>query len=155
SCPEPRVVCGGRSPERSAAGRQAAASRHVRMPLKPATQAHLEQAERHRAVAAALQDPGQVSGLQPPPLEWAAVAAFYAAVHYVNAFVFERLGQSPRDHRVRRGLVVRAAELRAVAGAYDTLFDLGWHALHAGVPRYASGGAARDRTRFGRCAYGR
>jgi len=71
-----------------------------------------------------------VTGLQPPPLEWAAVAAFYAAVHYVNAFLWERLGQSPGDHRVRRGLVARATALRSVSGAYDALFDLGWHARY-------------------------
>jgi hypothetical protein len=100
------------------------------MALKPETHQHMQQAERHRAVAEALENPGRVTGLQPPPFDWAAVAAFYAAVHYVNAFLFERLGREPGDHRVRRGLVARVPELRYVLGSYDTLFDLGWHARY-------------------------
>src|SRR5437016_1157812 len=100
------------------------------MRLKAETQAHLSRAEGNRQVAQLLLNLAQPTGPQPPLLQWAAVAAFYSAVHYVNGFLWERLGQDPNDHRVRRQFVARTAGLRHVLGAYDTLADLGWHARY-------------------------
>jgi len=105
------------------------------MALKPETEAHLARAERNRVVARALCDPRSSLGLQPQPFEWAAIAAFYAAVHYVNAFIWERFGQAPGDHRTRRGFVARIAPLNRVLRAYDLLADLGWQARYATVFR--------------------
>jgi hypothetical protein len=101
------------------------------MALKTETEAYLARAERNRAVARALCEPSHALGLHPQPLEWAAIAAFYAAVHYVNAFVWERFGQSPGDHQARRGFVSRTAPLNQVLRPYDLLMDLGWQARYA------------------------
>src|SRR5581483_12494085 len=68
--------------------------------------------------------------LQPPPYEWAAVAAFYAAVHYVNAFIWERLGQAPQDHHARRNFIARTVPLNRVLGDYDPLAASAWHARY-------------------------
>ncbi len=100
------------------------------MALKPETSAHLARAARNREVARTLSDPQQVPSLHPPPLERAAVAAFYAAVHYVNAFLWERLGQDPRDHTLRRRYVARTTQLHRALSAYDLLADLSWHARY-------------------------
>ena len=100
------------------------------MALKPETQAHLARAERNRTVARALCDPQQTPTITPPPLEWAAVAAFYAAVHYVHAFLWERLGQNPTDHPMRRRCVAQIAPLKAVVGEYDILSDLAYQARY-------------------------
>ncbi len=96
------------------------------MALKPETEDYLARAERNRTVARVFCDPQQNPALQPPPLEWAAVAAFYAAVHYVQALLWERWGLRPTDHPARRGYVVRTQPLRTVLGAYDILADLAW-----------------------------
>jgi hypothetical protein len=99
------------------------------MALKPETAEHLARAERNRAVARALCDPQQCTSVQPPPLEWGAVVAFYAAVHYVHALLWELHGLNPQDHPVRRGYVARTAPLKQVL-AYDALYDLGWQARY-------------------------
>ena len=95
------------------------------MALKPETEAHLTRAERNRAVARALCDPQHSMSLQPPPYDWAAIAAFYAAVHYVNAFLWERLGMAPQDHRARRQLVARTSPLNRAVAPYDRLTAIG------------------------------
>jgi hypothetical protein len=100
------------------------------MALKPRTEAHLARADRNRTVAHTLCDPHQTPTLQPPALEWAAVAAFYAAVHYVQAWLWERWGLSPTDHPARRGYVVKLPVLRPILGAYDILADLAFHARY-------------------------
>ncbi|HZS02645.1 MAG TPA: hypothetical protein VFE37_28280 [Chloroflexota bacterium] len=100
------------------------------MALKPETAEHLARAERNRAIARALCDPQQCSSVQPPPWEWAAVAGFYAALHYVHALLWELHGLTPHDHPARRGYVARTAPLNRVLGAYDTLYDLGWQARY-------------------------
>jgi hypothetical protein len=101
------------------------------MALKPQTEEHLARAERNRAVAQVFFDPQQNPALQPPPLEWAAVAAFYAAVHYVHVLLWERWGLRPMDHPTRRGYVGRTQPLKTVLGAYDILADLAWQARYA------------------------
>ncbi len=102
------------------------------MALAPETPRHLARAERNRALARALTDPEQCPSVRPPPLEWASVAAFYAAVHYASAHLWERLGVGidRTDHASRRRYIARLAELRPGLGAYDLLYDLGWQARY-------------------------
>jgi hypothetical protein len=100
------------------------------MALKRETTEHLARAERNRAVARALCDPQQHTSVRPLPLEWGAVAAFYAAVHYVHAVLWEHHGLNPRDHPTRRGYVARTTLLKQALGAYDALYDLGWQARY-------------------------
>lgn len=51
---------------------------------------------------------------------WAAVAAFYSALHRVDTYL-SRGGIHPRDHRQREALIERDHGLGAIYGAYRTL----------------------------------
>ena len=53
---------------------------------------------------------------------WATVAAFYSALHWVDAFLASRLNHHPADHRVREQLVATTADLRPIYGHYRALF---------------------------------
>ncbi len=104
------------------------------------TQAHLGRAEHHRNVAQVLITQAAASLTQHPPLDWAAVAAFYAAVHLANAYLWETQRYEPGDHRLRSAAIVRASALRAAAPAYESLRALAYQARYASsftVPRRA------------------
>lgn len=90
------------------------------------TEAHLRKAEHLRQIAHDLsaRSASGPSGL--PPHDWAVAAAFYAAVHYVNAYLWERQRLDPGSHRGRSGLMWSVPVLRPAAGAYSTLERLGW-----------------------------
>lgn len=62
---------------------------------------HLDRATRNRELAHVLMAPALSPNMQPPPFDWAVVAAFYAAVHYVNAYLREKQRYEPRDHAGR------------------------------------------------------
>ena len=70
----------------------------------------------------------------PPPYEWAAVMAFYSAVHYVNAALWEMKGIDPGGHQNRSGLLAAEPKLRACASEYRQLEDHGAKARYN--PRY-------------------
>lgn len=95
--------------------------------MKPRTREHIETARQHRAVALHLfgeDEARQVS------LEWATIAAFYAAVHLVNAYLRERLDLEPRDHTERTRLVSTVSVLRPIANEYDSLLDAAYLARY-------------------------
>jgi hypothetical protein len=66
-----------------------------------------------------------------PDYRWATIAAFYAAVRYVNAFLFERLDFIPSSHQEREAAIRMFAELRGVLDDYIGLHDA------AGPARYS------------------
>jgi hypothetical protein len=101
------------------------------------TREHLATAERNRVIAALLLDPSTTAAIQPQPREWAAVLAFYAAVHLVNALLWERLRYAPRDHADRRRMIGSLAELRPHRRAYGTLQQHGYRARY--TPGYRIG----------------
>ncbi len=105
--------------------------------MDPRTRRHLVRARRNSQVALALLNQPATSGVSPPPFEWATVVAFYAAVHYVNAFLWEKLRHEPRDHSARLQMVTMA--LRSIYSAYHKLADLGWRARY--VPEFQLSGA--------------
>ena len=77
--------------------------------MQQKTRDHLATAERNRIVAGLVigeSDVQQVSN------EWAVVVAFYAAVHLVNAFLWERQSFEPLNHEERSRLAFTIAELR-------------------------------------------
>jgi hypothetical protein len=65
--------------------------------VDPKTVRHLLIAERNRNLALALLDPAR-GGLRPTPWEWITVMAFYAAVHAVNAYLWESRRFVPSSH---------------------------------------------------------
>ena len=94
---------------------------------------HIETAERNRLVALAHLDI-QSQSVQPPAYEWAAVIAFYAAVHYVNGYLWEMRRYAPPDHESRNLLVKGDAGLRPCRREYEALFEVGFRARY--VPRF-------------------
>jgi hypothetical protein len=71
-----------------------------------------------------------MSGLRPTPWEWVAVILFYAAVHDVNAYLWETQRLNPRTHRDRRHAVENSPQLNACAGGYGVLQDAGFRARY-------------------------
>jgi hypothetical protein len=93
------------------------------------TNRHIQTAERNRTVALAHLD-ARFSVVQPPAYEWAAVIAFYAAVHYVNAYLWEIRRYAPSDHDSRGLLVTGDPVLRPCRYAYQQLLDAGFRARY-------------------------
>lgn len=98
--------------------------------MEPKTHDHLETAVRNRDIAMALIDPSFSIAVQPPPLEWVVVVAFYAAVHYVNAYLWQRQRYEPHDHAARENAVARAAEIRTVYESYARLRGFAYRARY-------------------------
>lgn len=95
------------------------------------TRQHLLTASENREFALALLqtvDPSNVA------LRWCDIAAFYAAVHYVNVFLWERRRIEPSDHSERLAYVSSVGDLRANRDRYVTLTSAGFDARYH--PRY-------------------
>jgi hypothetical protein len=93
------------------------------------TERHLQTAERNRLIALAHLS-AQPAAVRPPAFEWVAVIAFYAAVHYVNAYLWEIRRYMPPDHDSRNRLLNGDAVLRSCRGEYSRLFDVGFKARY-------------------------
>ena len=91
--------------------------------MEQRTREHLDTAERNRELAQALLTSGASLGVSAPPAEWAAVIAFYAAVHFVNAYLWERYRIEPRDHGERSHYVRTDPILTRCMPAYNRLRD--------------------------------
>lgn len=73
---------------------------------------HLAQAEHNESTASALAGSGFY--------DWAATCLFYAALHWVQAYLVRR-GQVPGSHRQREALMRTRPELRSIVDAYRVL----------------------------------
>jgi len=87
---------------------------------------HLALAARNRDLARSL----LASGQPPQASEWAAVIAFYAAVHLVNAYLWETYGREPADHGERNLAVRTDPVLGHCRREYRRLADNGYHARY-------------------------
>ena len=94
--------------------------------MAPTTVEHLALAERNRNLARSLL--GDEQPLQ--AAEWAAVVAFYAALHFVNAYLWERYGREPAGHRERNHLVRTDPVLGRCQREYLRLADNAYHARY-------------------------
>jgi hypothetical protein len=97
------------------------------------TNRHIQTAERNRRIASALIDT-ELASIQSAPYEWIAVIAFYAAVHYVNAYLWEARRYAPPDHPNRNHLVEGDPVLRRSRSEYGRLFATGFRARY--VPNF-------------------
>jgi hypothetical protein len=93
------------------------------------TDRHIQTAERNRAVALAHLNT-QAHAVTPPAYEWVAVMAFYAAVHYVNGYLWEIRRYAPPDHESRNRLVRGDPVLGACREEYRRLLDAGFRARY-------------------------
>jgi hypothetical protein len=108
--------------------------------LAERTTVQLETADRNRSIA---REVLKLEQPQPPPYEWVAVVAFYAAVHYVNAYLWERQRFEPADHEERQQAVNFVVALAPTLGAYSRLRRIAYEARY--LPGYRiHRGAARS-----------
>jgi hypothetical protein len=89
---------------------------------------HLRVSTKNRDLARALL---AQSGLDPAPWEWVAVIAFYSAVHYVNAYLWERYHLSPANHQERSYGVLHDQAVNGCKEEYELLKDRGFHARYS------------------------
>jgi hypothetical protein len=92
----------------------------------PDRSAHLAKAAQCEAFARWLESAGNARR------EWEAVAIFYAALHYIDAYLATH-GFHLADHAARRGYVGRVAALRPITGPYRHLYDLSQAARYRDV----------------------
>ena len=99
--------------------------------MEPRTVEHLTIGEKNRDLARALLTPSQAAlGLAFAPWEWVAVIAFYAAVHDVNAYLWESAHIEPATHGERLAYVRRDRALRRCQSGYARLQNFGFHARY-------------------------
>ncbi len=74
----------------------------------------------------------------PVARDWVAVIAFYAAVHYMNAYIYEKqqhiVTPDSGGHKDRSKRVKDASDLQGVASAYIRLSNLAYNVRYE--PRY-------------------
>ena len=99
--------------------------------MKPETIRPLETAARNRDLARALISHGPGMGLHTPPFEWVAVVAFYSAVHYVNALLWEWRSIKPATHTERNWYVDNHPPPAAFSLDYRVLNSHGRNARYA------------------------
>ena len=97
--------------------------------MDPKTVNHIRIAERNLDLARALLDPA-LGGLRPTPWEWVAVIVFYAAVHMVNAYLWETRKYTPANHGDRRTAVRLSLPISRCSGNYRALQDAGYYARY-------------------------
>ncbi|HYI14935.1 MAG TPA: hypothetical protein VEX37_06070 [Thermomicrobiales bacterium] len=108
------------------------------------TRDHLWTARANRAYALAIVSDEDASTVE---RNWAMVAAFYAAMHAINAYVWETARLEPGNHHDRRDIMDRWPILVPICPSYDLLFD---HSIRA---RYKPGYTA-NRSRLNTLANG-
>ena len=89
---------------------------------------HLRVARRNRDLARALLAQNSLSR---EPWGWVAVVLFYSAVHYVNAYLWERYHFQPTNHQERTYGVHHDSAITACRGEYDQFRNQGFDARYA------------------------
>jgi hypothetical protein len=115
--------------------------------MEQRTQSHLATARRNQRFAGFLLHLHLTSrGQQPPPdqsaeLLWCVVVAFYGAVHYVNAYLWEKYRFSPPNHPAREQRIYGDPTLTRIAVNYDTLKDWALQARYDPVAKISDADA--------------
>ena len=90
---------------------------------------HLRIAEANRVLALALLHPAATS-VHPRRWEWTGVVALYAAVHYVNAYLWERRQFAPGSHVERRRFFRSDTVLYPIRERYEFLEGYAYEARY-------------------------
>ncbi|MFN8636197.1 MAG: hypothetical protein U0893_20290 [Chloroflexota bacterium] len=91
---------------------------------------HLDIAARNQKLVRDLLALAAPGALQPPPYEWIAVIAFYSALHYVDAYLWEILQRETRSHPRRAAWVRQDRGLNPCTGEYHRLWNAGGSARY-------------------------
>ena len=87
----------------------------------PSVSEHLEQAERNESL---YKDLCRLFTSVPNYTEWEVVVLFYAALHYVDAWLTRSEDIHPRNHAQRLGLVRTNNALRPISDEYRRLYRM-------------------------------
>jgi len=105
---------------------------------------YLSKADANRDLAGEL----IASSLRSSPYDWGIVIAFYAAVHYVNAYLWQNDNRyEPKDHRDRSGKINTQPTLYRVRSQYRRLNGLRFRARYRETAHFnqtAAQGALAD-----------
>ena len=91
--------------------------------LQPSRDDYLRKAQQNKGFA------HSVKGNDPASINWSIIAAFYSAVHFVNAFG-AKYNKRYSDHRERNDDVRRNPQLEHLSDDYLDLHDLAWNARY-------------------------
>jgi hypothetical protein len=97
----------------------------------PSKQEHVAKAEGNARFASSL------SLDDPARIDWALIATFYAAMHYVEAYLATQ-GLHVRSHTTRDGYVGRDAHLKKIYSQYQDLKYYGYNARYEMNPFQSS-----------------
>jgi hypothetical protein len=90
----------------------------------PSRDEHLEKAQGNETFAASITHENQTR------IDWTLIVLFYAAVHYVEAYLGVRLGLHARSHTMRDNYVAKDANLRKIYSSYQHLKYFGYNARY-------------------------
>ena len=102
--------------------------------MEERTQQHLRRAERFRRIARGMLQQAQTGQSPGPPLDWAVVITFYAALQFVSALRWEKERWEAKTHDDLRETADRFHQLRPHRRTYRRLLDQSWQARYA--PEY-------------------
>jgi HEPN domain-containing protein len=88
--------------------------------VDPVVAQHLSASDRNLTIAANLIS-HPVTGVDPPPHEWAVTVAFYSAVRCINAYLAFQEMTIPRTHAQRSRAMQQVNELLSIVDAYTQL----------------------------------
>ena len=75
-------------------------------------------------------DVANAFGRSQPSIEWSAIIAFYGAVHYINAYVWEHLRYEPESQIERLHMLETFQDLKPLIDHYRRLWDYGTRARY-------------------------
>jgi hypothetical protein len=90
----------------------------------PSKADHLLKAEGNESFATTITPESQ------PKIDWALVVLFYAAVHYIEAYLAAQFNMHVRSHTTRDGWVGRDSTLRRTFNEYQHLKFYGYNARY-------------------------
>ncbi len=90
----------------------------------PTRDEHIQKAEGNETFAATLPSTNQTA------IDWTLVVLFYAAVHYVEAYLDKRWGVHIRSHTTRDKYFGKEANLKKVFSPYSHLKYYGYNARY-------------------------
>jgi hypothetical protein len=90
----------------------------------PSKQEHIVKAEGSEGVADSIQPTSQAR------IDWKLIITFYAAMHYVEAYLATAMNTHLRSHTTRDTWMVRESNLKKIATSYNHLKFFGYNARY-------------------------
>jgi|HubBroStandDraft_1064217.scaffolds.fasta_scaffold336054_1 hypothetical protein len=90
----------------------------------PTRDIHVKKATDNEAFAAGIDEASQVA------INWKLIVIFYAAVHYVEAYLAHKLGIHLKSHTTRDQYIAKEVKLRAIGTQYMHLKFYGYNARY-------------------------